>query len=42
MRNPQTGLSVPVPMHGRELKRGTLAGILREAGLSRDEFLELL
>lgn len=30
-----------VPLH-RELKRGTLAGILRDAGLDRDELRGLL
>lgn len=30
-----------VPMH-RELKRGTLAGILRQAGLSVDDLLAVL
>jgi hypothetical protein len=30
-----------VPLH-KELKRGTLAGILRDAGLSADQLRELL
>jgi hypothetical protein len=30
-----------VPLH-KELKRGTLAGILRDAGLSADELRDLL
>lgn len=30
-----------VPLH-RELKRGTLAGILRDAGVDRDDLRELL
>ncbi|MDW8337616.1 MAG: type II toxin-antitoxin system HicA family toxin [Thermoleophilia bacterium] len=30
-----------VPLH-RELARGTLASMLRQAGLTADEFLELL
>ena len=30
-----------VPLH-RELKRGTLAGILRDAGLDRDDLRRLL
>jgi predicted RNA binding protein YcfA (HicA-like mRNA interferase family) len=30
-----------VPLH-RELKRGTLNGILRDAGLDRDELRKLL
>lgn len=32
------GVGVVVPLH-RELKTGTLAGIIRQAGLSQDEFL---
>jgi len=35
-------LRVPIPMHAKDIKRGTLAGILRKAKLSRDEFLSLL
>ncbi|WP_420605743.1 type II toxin-antitoxin system HicA family toxin [Novosphingopyxis sp.] len=30
-----------VPMH-KEIKTGTLAGIIRQAGLSNDEFLDAL
>ena len=30
-----------VPLH-RELKRGTLAGILRDAGIDRDDLRDLL
>ena len=34
---------VTVPIHGnRDLKTGTLLSILRQAGLSRDEFVRLL
>jgi predicted RNA binding protein YcfA (HicA-like mRNA interferase family) len=33
---------VPVPRHGRDLKRGTLLNILKQAGLSKDEFAGLL
>lgn len=34
---------ISVPYHGsRALKRGTLQAILRYAGVSREEFLELL
>ena len=33
---------VSVPNHSRDLKRGTVAGIVRDAGLSIDEFIELL
>jgi predicted RNA binding protein YcfA (HicA-like mRNA interferase family) len=31
-----------VPMHGRDLKRGTLRAIIREAGLTIEEFVALL
>ncbi len=34
-------ISLVVPLH-RELKRGTLAGILRDAGVDRDELRRLL
>jgi len=31
-----------VPYHTRDLPRGTVAAILRQAGLTRDDFLKLL
>ncbi|MDO8684292.1 MAG: type II toxin-antitoxin system HicA family toxin [Armatimonadota bacterium] len=34
-------LPVTVPRHNRDLKKGTLHQILRNAGLSVDEFLNL-
>jgi predicted RNA binding protein YcfA (HicA-like mRNA interferase family) len=40
LRN-RDGRVVIVPVH-RELKRGTLASILRQAGLSADDFKALL
>jgi predicted RNA binding protein YcfA (HicA-like mRNA interferase family) len=37
------GLFVTVPVHGaRDLKPGTLHGIIRQAGLTVDEFCHLL
>lgn len=43
LRHPDIPDAIPVPVHGnRELKRGTLASILRASGLSRDEFARLL
>jgi predicted RNA binding protein YcfA (HicA-like mRNA interferase family) len=33
---------VTVPIHGRDLKRGTLASIIRQAGMTADEFRALL
>jgi len=35
-------LRVTVPIHGRDLPMGTLKNILRQAGLSVDEFVKLL
>jgi predicted RNA binding protein YcfA (HicA-like mRNA interferase family) len=35
------GVSCIVPLH-REVKRGTLAGILRQAQLSADDFMQSL
>ena len=38
-----SGRLVSVPVHaGRDIKRGTLQNIIKAAGLTRDEFLELL
>lgn len=43
LRHPSIPRAVPVPVHGsRPLKRGTLLGILRAAGLSRDDLQRLL
>jgi predicted RNA binding protein YcfA (HicA-like mRNA interferase family) len=33
---------VTVPMHARDVRPGTLRAILREAGLTADEFVALL
>ena len=35
-------LRVTVPMHGRDMKKGTLRAILRQADLSVDTFVGLL
>ena len=35
-------LIVTVPLHRRDLPRGTLAAILKDAGLTIDEFTRLL
>ena len=40
LRN-DAGAHLSVPRH-RELDRGTLRGLIRAAGLSRDEFMALL
>jgi predicted RNA binding protein YcfA (HicA-like mRNA interferase family) len=41
LKHDQHTMSLVVPLH-RELKRGTLAGILRDAGIDRDDLRELL
>ncbi len=42
-KNPQSGHATVVPMHeGHDVDRSLLYGILREAGVSVDEFLEAL
>lgn len=37
--DPPTGLTVPM---AKDVRRGTLRAIIREAGLSVDEFIDLL
>lgn len=37
-----SGRRTVVAIHRRDLKRGLVAGILKDAGLNQDEFLELL
>jgi predicted RNA binding protein YcfA (HicA-like mRNA interferase family) len=41
LKHPDRPIALVVPLH-RELKRGTLAGILRDAGVERDELRRLL
>ncbi len=41
LRHPDHTAPLVVPPH-RELKRGTLAGILRDAGVAADELRQLL
>ena len=35
-------LRVTVPFHNRDLKRGTLQSIIKQSGLTNEEFLRLL
>lgn len=42
MVHPLLRKAIPVPVHNRDLKTGTLNGILRVAGISREELRELL
>jgi predicted RNA binding protein YcfA (HicA-like mRNA interferase family) len=37
-----TGCRVVVPQHSRDLGRGLTLRIIKSAGLTRDEFVELL
>jgi predicted RNA binding protein YcfA (HicA-like mRNA interferase family) len=41
LKHPDRSIFLVVPLH-RELKRGTLSGILRDARLDRDELRKLL
>lgn len=41
MKHPDRRMSITVPLH-RELKRGTLSGILSDAGLDSGQLRELL
>lgn len=42
LRKPGRGAPVVIPMHKGDLPRGTLASILKGAGISRKRFAELL
>ena len=42
LRHPVTGRKTIVPRHAGDLKRGLVQGILKEAGLSREQFRRLL
>lgn len=35
-------ITLPIPIHSRELKTSLLRAIINEAGMTRDEFLALL
>jgi len=41
-KHPTRSGTVIVPFHRRDLKRGTLLGIIKDAGLTVDEFVKLL
>jgi predicted RNA binding protein YcfA (HicA-like mRNA interferase family) len=42
MAHPDRDQMVPVPYHNRDIKTGTLSGILSSTGISRDELRKLL
>lgn len=37
--NPKTKKRAVIPLHTKDLKPGTLSAILREAGITKEEFL---
>ena len=39
LKHPHSGRRVPVPYHAKALKKGMLHGVIRQSGLSREEFL---
>jgi predicted RNA binding protein YcfA (HicA-like mRNA interferase family) len=41
-RNEQTRRQVTVPLHAHDLPSGTLQEILKQAGISREDFLDLV
>lgn len=40
MYNPETGKRAVIPYHLKDIPRGTLAAILKESGILREEFLK--
>jgi len=40
--HPDRAVIITVPVHAKDLKRGLVAGILKDAGISREEFLRTL
>lgn len=40
-RNPETRLRTTIPNHPGDVPEGTLRAIIRQAGISQDEFLKL-
>lgn len=41
MYHPLKKLIIPVPMHAKDLKKGLLRGIIKQANSSEEEFLKL-
>ncbi len=41
MYHPDTKKIVPVPIHPKDIKKGLMKGIIKEAGSSEEEFLKL-
>lgn len=41
MFHPDSKVTIPVPVHAKEMKRGLLLGIIKQAKSSEEEFLKL-
>ena len=41
MVNERLKKALPIPFHTRDLKTGTLHGIIKRSGMSKEEFLKL-
>jgi len=41
MRHPEYRQRIPVPYHAKDIKRGVLHSIIKQSGLSQEQFLSL-
>ena len=41
MKHPETKRRAVVPMHLKDIKKGTLLSLLRESGVEREEFMKV-
>jgi mRNA interferase HicA len=41
MHNPKLNRIIPVPMHTKDIKKGTLRSIVKQADSSEEEFIKL-
>ena len=41
MYNPETKINIPVALHVKDVKRGLLLGIIKQAKSSEEEFIKL-
>jgi mRNA interferase HicA len=41
LHNPKRNLTIPVPMHAKELKKGLLKAVIKQAASTEEEFLRL-
>jgi len=42
LRCSETGKIIPIPIHSKEIKKGTLLSILKQAELTKEQFIKLL